>query len=172
MRTVRLPRRKISPDPIIHELEPDASSKPVPRLRSTNTHISSALGAQEPVNSSPHWLNNVNLGSAATREITHPGGPVIMTACVRARPDEGANATLRKPSLPVMPVLMLIGVPDVSDAFTDPSFGLFGSVADMGVGDPSLRDDERDSLRSSVGALVVPALSLELTRIAFRDAPM
>lgn len=96
----------------------------------------------------------------------------MMTACVRARPEEGAKATLLRPSLPVMPVLMLIGVPDVSDALTDPSLGLFGSLADIGVGEPSLRDEERDSLRSSVGALVVPALSLEPTRIALRDAPM
>ena len=137
-----------------------------------STHISSALGAQEPANSFRHWLNIVSLGSAAARESTHPGGPVIMTACVRARPAEGAKATLLKPSLPVIPVLILIGVPDVSDAFTDPSFGLFGSLADMGVGDPALRDDERDSLRSSVGALVVPPLSLEPTRIALRDAPI
>lgn len=94
-----------------------------------------------------------------------------MIACVRARPDEGANATLLKPSLPVTPVLMLIGVPDVSDALTEPSFGLFKSLAEIGVTDPSLRDDERESLRSSVSALV-PALSPEPTRIALRDVPM
>lgn len=92
-----------------------------------------------------------------------------MTACVLARPDDGANATLLSPSLPDTPGLMLIVVTDASDAFNEDSRGLKPSpVVDIGVCmEASL--EERESLGSS---FVAPVLSEELTTIEPCGEPM
>lgn len=107
---------------------------------------------------------------------THPGGPVMTTACVRARLGDGVSATRRRPSLTDTGGLMLVACVELSDALSDASFGLRLAMSppsiDIGELMPSLFDDRLSLWSSNVPPVVVVPLSDEPTMIEPRDEPM